>query len=325
MLYAKDVKFIPVSAAPLSGGTLMGKIKSGFKLTEGVMQSYRMLRSEKPGAVVGMGAYLSVPVVIAARLLHVPVFLHEQNVVPGKATRFLSRFARNVFVSFDATAEYLKDSGAGVRVTGNPVRAMPSAAHKKEVLGKSGLSAAKKTVLVFGGSHGAKKINDAVLEMREFLFPQDDFQMVHVTGAFDYERVLHVAGKNGARGNYSAFPYLENILDYMAACDVIVCRAGATSCAELLALAKPSVLIPYPHATDQHQMKNAMELEKEGAAKILPDEQVTGAALKELIVRMLSDAECLQKMSEACRRMAKPDAAERLAGEILAGLVDKMS
>lgn len=311
-------------AAPFSGGTAVKKIKNGILNVLGVAQSLRMLRNEKPDAVVGMGAYLSVPVALAASLLRIPVFLHEQNVVPGKATRLLSHFARNIYVSFDATADILENARDKVKVTGNPVREMPASVNKNEILQFAGLSAGKKTVLVFGGSHGAKKINDAALEMLGFLSSQSEFQMVHVAGDFDYQRVLQIAEKNNASvKNYCVFPYLENILDYMMVSDFIVCRAGATTCAEVLSLEKPSVLIPYPYATGQHQLKNARELEKQGAAKVLLDEQVSGETLKKLIIEMLSDEKTCRAMESACKRMAKPDAACLLAGEIAAALVDK--
>lgn len=320
LFYGKDkgekIKFFPVAASPLSGVAPAQKIQSGFLLMKGILQSMQILRSERPDAVVGMGAYFSVPVALAARLLHVPVFLHEQNAIPGKATRLLSRFAEKIFVSFDSTADYFKERQK-VSVTGNPVRSLPAGASKKDILQSAGLSEAQKTVLIFGGSHGAKKINDAVLAAQNCISSQSKFQVIHVTGEFDYARVKEASGH---AKNYAAFPYLENIMEFMAVSDLVVCRAGATTCAELLTLGKPSILIPYPYATDQHQLENAEQFVKHGAGAILLDEHVTGELLKVLLEGLLLNEGARHKMITACGKMAKPDAARALAKEILTAL-----
>ncbi len=313
----KEIKFFPVSAASLSVGMTAQKLQSGFLLMKGILQSMQILRRESPDAVIGMGAYFSVPVSLSARLLHIPVFLHEQNVFPGKATRLLLRFAGKIFVSFDSTADYFKERQK-VSVTGNPVRSLPARTNKKELLQPAGLNEARKTVLIFGGSHGAKKINDAVLAAQNFIASQNTFQVIHVTGEFDYARVKEASAH---AKNYAVFPYLENIMEFMTVSDLVVCRAGATTCAELLALHKPSVLIPYPFAADQHQMKNARELEKQGAARILSDEQVSGETLKQIFQNLLSEhGETFRSMAAACCKMEKPEAAAVLAKEILSAL-----
>lgn len=324
MTYNSALDFYSVPAAPLTG-TPLALVKNASVLCSGFFHARRMLSREKPRAVAGMGAYSSVPVALAASVLKIPVFLHEQNVVPGKATLFLSRFAEKIFLSFDSSLPYFESQKEKISVCGNPVRTLPATAGKREIFPPLGFSENKKTVLVFGGSHGAKRLNDAVAGMLDFISSQDDFQLIHISGQFDFERVNTISTSIKNLKNYHVFAYREDLLDYMAAGDLVVCRAGATTCAELLALGKPSVLVPYPHATNQHQLKNAEELERAGAAQILRDERVDAGSLQKLLLEILMDDVRLSRMADACRKHAKPDAGVTMADDVLKSLVDKTS
>ncbi len=320
----RTMKFFSVSSAPLSG-TPFSLAKNAAVLCSGFVQAYLFLSREKPDAVAGMGAYSSVPVALAASVLKIPLFLHEQNAVPGKATLVLSRFAKKIFLSFESSLAYFHVKREKLLLTGNPVRSVSSSMKKSELLAQMGFSDRKKTVLVFGGSHGAKKINNAVADMLDFISSQEHFQVVHVSGLFDFERIKNISTHVKNLRNYHVFAYRENLLDYMAASDLVACRAGATTCAELLALGKPSVLIPYPYAANQHQLKNAEELVRDGAAVLLRDEQVSAESLKETICGILMEPSKLFQMAESCSKNAKPDAGSAIAEELLRGLVDKTS
>lgn len=278
---------------------------AGFFTMLGFYQALRVLQKTNPSLVLGMGGYASVPVVFAARMLRIPVALHEQNLIPGRAIRFLSRFSKTIYLGFDKTAGYF--GGESVCVTGVPVREQfqPS----EEI---SGIDFSKKTVLFFGGSQGARKLNQVVLEILPELHASD-FCVVHILGKGGFEEFYRETQEAQKKFFYYPFPYLQSLLSVMEKAHLVVCRAGASTCAELCALGKPSILIPYPFAVENHQEQNANYLQEMGAAEKILDSELTAALLLEEIKTLFLDEKKLLKMAESARKFSKPDAADRIA------------
>lgn len=267
--------------------------------------------------VVGMGGYASVPAVLAARLGRVPVVLHEQNAVPGLANRVLARVARSVGVSFADAATRLPKRVA-VAVTGNPVRAqvraVPAtrAALAIEAWGALDLDPDRSTVVVFGGSQGALHVDRTVAAALEGLAHRSDLQLLVLAGREKIDVVAHAAGRQMAL-RVRALPYLDRMELAYAVADLAVARAGATSIAEMSVCGIPSILIPYPHATEDHQTANARELVRAGAADLYPDADLSPEGLARRILDLMDDGTRRTEMGERASAWSTPDADERLA------------
>lgn len=267
--------------------------------------------------VVGMGGYASVPVGVAAALSGVPLVIHEQNSVAGLANRLLSRRASVVALSFESSR-----SGFGgrvpIRLVGNPVRqAVLEVAERrrsapetsrKEAAAELGLDPSAHIVVVFGGSQGARTVNRAALAAAPKLGPNS--QMLLIAGRDKFEEASSEASDiTGVR----VVAYLDRMELAYAVADVVVSRAGATTCAEVAVCGIPAVLVPYPFATDDHQSGNARELEVAGAATIVMDDRMDGAVFAERVGRLVADPALRASMGAAGRAWARPDAAEVLA------------
>jgi UDP-N-acetylglucosamine--N-acetylmuramyl-(pentapeptide) pyrophosphoryl-undecaprenol N-acetylglucosamine transferase len=270
--------------------------------------------------VVGMGGYVSVPVALAAVRSRVPLVLHEQNAVPGLANRLLSRPARTVALAFVEAARLLPKRARTV-VTGNPVREpILAVTTDRERLAKEAytefeLDPAKRTVVIFGGSQGALHVNRSAVDAVRRLDGLD-VQVLLLAGP------AHADGVNEALADSTAVtvrvvPFLERMELAYAIADLAVCRAGATTCAELAVCGIPSVLIPYPYATARHQDANARALEHAGGATVLLDDELDGAVLAAKIRDLVSDNERLEEMSRRARAWSKPEAAEALARAVV--------
>lgn len=276
--------------------------------------SRRILSRFQPQVVVGMGSYVSLPVVLAAAMLKIPVVIHEQNIMPGLANRLSARVAQAIAVSYEKSAQFFPQKT--VTVTGNPVRKEILTSTRDLSLKTFNLEPGRKTVLIFGGSRGARQVNQATVEAYLLWCQEDRLQIIHVTGMVDFEYVteaIRKVRKKSDKISYQAYQYLDNIADAYAACDLVVCRAGAITLAELTAKGRPSLLIPYPYATAGHQEKNARALEKEGAARVLLDEQLNGDSLFNQVSEIIFDDKLLQGMRESSRKLGKPQAAKKLA------------
>ena len=265
----------------------------------GFIQSLSILRFFKPDIVLSTGGYVSLPVILAARFAQVPIIIHEQNIIPGLTNRLAGRWAKRITLAWAETSKYFpKDK---VAVTGNPIR--------KKILeiGRK-LDPDKKTVLILGGSQGARRINQAAIEMLPIL-NKGNVKVIHLTGERDYswvsERVRSVQ-------NYEAIPYLFDPSLALASANLVVSRAGATIISEILAKGIPSILIPFPYAAEGHQEKNAKLLERAGAAVVVKDSELSGERLAREVNRLLSDEEGLKKMSEVSRHLGKPEATQKL-------------
>lgn len=282
---------------------------------KGTIEAANLLRHFKPDIVVGMGAYVSLPVVGAAVLLHIPTVVHEQNAIPGLVNRVLGRVASAVAVSYPHMAEFFP-RGKRVEVTGNPIRREILTAHREAAIKGLGLDLKRKTLLVFGGSRGAQKINEAVVEAYDTWRHNDGLQIVHATGKINYElvkRAIEDIQRGDDRLRYEALPYIDDMSIAYAGSDLLVCRSGATTIAEVTAIGLPAIIIPYPYATDNHQEKNARSLKDTGAAEVILDRELSGLALCEMVDLLLLDEERLRAMTAASLAFGKPDADENLA------------
>jgi UDP-N-acetylglucosamine--N-acetylmuramyl-(pentapeptide) pyrophosphoryl-undecaprenol N-acetylglucosamine transferase len=263
--------------------------------------------------VVGVGGFVCLPLCYAAQRMGIPTVLHEQNKRLGMANQMLAPRANRILLSYpDTLGQFPRDKAM---LVGNPVRAgfiRPPAKHTaRESLG---LEPAVPVVLVSGGSQGAWSINEAMLAALP-MFEKDEAQFIWMTGVSDAARARAAAEKAAVRAD--VFPFIDDMPTACAAADLIVSRAGASSAAEIAVLGKPSILVPYPHATDNHQDKNAAAFVEVGAAVLLPDRECSGERLAGLIRELLRDTERLTAMAKATGTLAKPGAAEAIVEEIL--------
>jgi UDP-N-acetylglucosamine--N-acetylmuramyl-(pentapeptide) pyrophosphoryl-undecaprenol N-acetylglucosamine transferase len=267
--------------------------------------------------VVGMGGYVSVPVSLAARREQVPLLLHEQNAVAGLANRVAARWARLVALSFVDAGRRLPRR-VRTAVTGNPVRdsivrvAEDRAALAAEAAGVLGLEPGRRTVVIFGGSQGALRLNRAGLGLCRILGGRSDLQVLLLTGPLHHDAVrAELPSTEGLL--VRTVPFLDRMELAYAVADLAMARAGATTVAELAVSGVPAILVPYPYATGRHQDANARAVERAGGAVVLLDDAATGGTVAERVVSLVDDRGRLLRMGRATRRFGRPDAADALA------------
>ena len=296
--------------AGLKGRGAIAKLRSALAAGWAVFRCLARFLRRRPSLVVGVGGYASGPAMLAAILLRVPTMILEQNHFPGATNRFLAKRVRAVCVpSDDARRRF---GGIGT-VTGNPVR--PEFFETGDAP-----AGATPQLLVFGGSRGAHTINMAMLAAIDALaaLPVPP-AIVHQTGEADFEAVRDSADRYS---NYQVFKFLDDMPARLAAADLVVCRAGASTLSELTAAGRPAILVPYPYAADDHQRHNAESLEKIGAARVVTDAELTGDRLVGVLGELFDDRDRLTVMGQAARQLALPDATERIVrvAEELLGL-----
>lgn len=282
-----------------------GRMVSSFRKCGAICARFR------PDAVLGMGGFTSIAPMAAAWRRGIPAYLHESNAIPGKANRLGARFCRAVLLGFAECAQFFP--GRTTHITGTPVRAelvsdVPSKARARRVLG---LEADRRTLLVMGGSQGASGINARMAEAAVHL-RGEPVQIIHLSGERDAETLRSAYGNAGISSE--VIPFCDRMQDVYAAADLAVSRSGAASLTELSWFGLPSVLIPYPHAAEDHQTLNARIFERAGAARLLPEHGIAGDSLAALIKSLLSPGATLESMAGAARSLASRDAAEKVAG-----------
>jgi UDP-N-acetylglucosamine--N-acetylmuramyl-(pentapeptide) pyrophosphoryl-undecaprenol N-acetylglucosamine transferase len=273
-------------------------------------QSFFLIRKFQPNVVIGTGGYVCGPVLLIASMLGVPTIIHESNSYPGVTTRLLSARATRIFTAFSATSRWLKYKD-NVELTGTPTRDVLGTISKEHGIRFFNLNPSKKTVLIFGGSLGAASINQAAREMIHEL-TNVGIQFIWQTGKSD---TIFVDEMKTEKNTWVGI-FIDKMEYAFAAADVIVCRAGATTLAELTRLGKAAILVPYPYAAADHQTFNACSLVDVGAAMMIKDSNVK-TALKDELILLLSDDKKRQRMSEACRKLGKPNAGRVIAHRIL--------
>lgn len=279
-----------------------------------VPKARRILRARGADAVMGGGGYVAAPVGIAAVRMGLPLVLTEADRHLGLANRLLARRARRVCLAF----EIPELAGERYLVTGRPVPGDILTADRAAARERFGIASDDRCVLIFGGSQGARSLNLAALE--GLLDPAArDFHVLHITGRRDHPQAVQAYEDAGRPPRYTLLDYLPGLADPLAACDLVLARSGA-SVFELAAAGKPAILVPYPYATGRHQHANAAWMADAGAAITIEDSELTGELVRELVSELLGDPERLAEMAAAARSLARPDAAQRVAAEILAAL-----
>ncbi|MDA8236155.1 MAG: undecaprenyldiphospho-muramoylpentapeptide beta-N-acetylglucosaminyltransferase [Clostridia bacterium] len=290
-------------------------LTSGLKAVQGLLDTRRILQVFRPQAVVGTGGYVCGPVVLMAALQGIPCLIHEQNAYPGITNKMLARFVNQVALTFGESAKYFPPR-APVKLTGLPIRPEVLAAEKEKGRANLGLDKDKFLVLVTGGSRGARSINKAMVEVHKWFAGRPEVQILHITGQSGYEDTLVQLEKEGItltpKGNSIIKPYLYNMEDALAAADLIICRAGATTLAEVTARGIPAVLIPYPYAAENHQEHNARSLENHGAAIVILDKDLMGYSLLQTLEALLDAPPRLQAMAVNSLKLGKPAALDEI-------------
>jgi len=282
-----------------------------LKVVVSLIQSLFVIKRFQPVAVVGTGGYVCGPVLFVASLLGIPTVVHESNSYPGATTRMLASRATRVYIAFESTRRWLKRPD-NVELVGTPTRDTLGTISKEEGGRFFGLAAGKKTVLVFGGSLGATSVNNAVLGSLDDLLAAG-VQLLWQTGEADYQRIRKaVAGRS--IGWLGAF--IDRMDCAFASADVVVCRAGAITLAELTRVGKAAILIPYPFAAADHQTHNARSLVDAGAALMIPDGEVA-QKLKSILLDLLGDESRIEQMNASSARLGRPAAGVEIAAKIL--------
>src|SRR5271168_2901585 len=289
-----------VRVGALKNVSLVTRARTAFDLPRAVWDAGRMLNEFAPDVVIGVGGYASGPAMLAAVVKHIPTLAFEPNVVPGFANRVVARFVSGAAVHFEETAKYFRRA----EVTGVPVRQAFF-----EIPAKRGGTA---TLLVFGGSQGAHAINEAIIRcLPELRRQAPGIHIIHQTGERDYNDAL--AAYRGLGESGEVFKFIEDMPAAFARADLVVCRSGASTVAEIAAAGKPAVFVPFPRAADDHQRVNAEALARAGAAVVVEESKLEGVWLAETIAVLLQDEGQLRHMSAAARELAHPNAARDIA------------
>jgi UDP-N-acetylglucosamine--N-acetylmuramyl-(pentapeptide) pyrophosphoryl-undecaprenol N-acetylglucosamine transferase len=306
-----------ITAGGIKGLGRWRQIKSMIRIPKGIMGSMRILKNYKPDLVLGVGSYAAGPVVMAAWLMGKKIVLHEQNILPGITNRLLSRFADRIYVSFKDTGT--KFDPKKVKVTGNPVRKDILVCLKEDPKGVSG-HVHPFTVVIIGGSQGAHGINMAVIDALKHLRGKDRYCFVHQTGSADEKDVKAAYKKHGFSSTVQSF--FQDMGRLYQQADLIICRAGATTVAEVTALGKSVIFIPFPFAADNHQVLNARSLAQSGAAEMILQKDLSGTLLAQKIEYYASNSEALGQMASRARDFGRPHAARDIVEDIYALMSD---
>lgn len=302
--------FRGLEAAQVKGRGRVRQLTALLGLPRLVREAAGVLGEFRPDVVFGVGGYASFPTVMAAALTGVPRVIHEQNTIPGLANRWLGRLATAVAVSFETSARSFRHRR--VAVTGNPVRASIRPGDRAAARQRLGLSPEAFTVLIFGGSQGAHRLNAALLEaLPELMAERDRLQFAHATGEKDLAEVRDGYARHRLRAVVA--PFFEDMASAYQAADFAVGRAGAGTLFELAAVGLPALLVPYPFAANDHQRANALAWVAAGAAWSLPDARCDGVHLADGILTALAKPALLRQMADAARGLARPAAAGEIA------------
>ena len=291
----------------LSGGPLK-RARAGLLFLKALVRCRAILKKYRPGAVLGVGGYASAPAVLAANALKIPTFLHEQNSVPGRTNRLASRFVQEVFLTFPKALEFLQDATP----VGMPTRREFFGVPREEAL--EGLGLEPPVVLIFGGSGGALKLNLAAAEAFRGV---TTYTVFHVSGRRDFARL------STDNPRHRIVEYEEELWRPLAAADVVVMRAGAGSLFDAAAVGKASILVPFPYATGDHQLHNARYFVEKDAAELMLDDEVTAQTLRARVEELLRDDPRRETYAGNMRALATPEAADALAGRLLAAANEK--
>ncbi len=310
VLGQRPFKTATLKCQGLKGKSISAVVAALIQLPMALLKAIAVLHKFKPDLVMGVGGYVTGPVVLAAKLLGIPSCVHEQNSVPGLANKLLGRFADRIFLSIPGSEVYFP-SGRTV-LTGNPVRTeiLASQGRREETEGP--------VLLVMGGSQGAHKLNSLVVDglCRVADELPAGFKVIHQTGRIDEESVAKSYAAEGINSEAKAF--IDDMADVYRQADLVVSRAGATSLAEICVLGKPSILIPFPYAADNHQEHNAMMVVNSGGAIMHLESELDSSELVTDVLRIISDPVTMKQMGVGAREVSFPEASSAIVKECLA-------
>ncbi len=302
-----DIRFI--RSEGFVGRGAMQKIMSVLRLPISIKESRSILKELDPDVVLGVGGYCSGPILLTAYLMGIPTMIHEQNTIPGLTNRILAKFVKAVAVTYyESISFFSKDK---TYFTGNPVREEILKGDRERGNTTFGLDSGLFTIFVLGGSSGASNINRAVGESLAYLEDlKKHIQFIHQTGDKDFDIVREFYKEKGYKG--AVIPFTHDMPDAYAASDLIISRAGATTLAEITSCGKASILVPYPFAAGDHQTANAKKLWDINAAQMIPDNELDGRSLANMIRHLFEDPDAMSEMEMVGRSIGKPDATKKI-------------
>jgi len=326
--YGIEAKVIPkegypikfLRAAGFAGVSPVKKVKAIAKIFLSILDSYKIITDVRPDLMIGVGGYASGVIMLIGSLMSSPTMILEQNCIPGLTNRILGRFVRYICITYQESIPFFPKSKTFL--TGNPVRM-----HILQRDSESGykLFSLKKglfTVFIFGGSLGARSINSAVVGALDYLHDlKDKIQFLHQTGMKDYEYVRDAYRRQGFKGTVT--PFIYQMGEAYATSDIVISRAGATTLAELTALGKPAILIPYPYAAGHHQELNARKLQEMGAAKIFLDSELKSESLARTIIELYENGAIREEMQKNSRALGRPEACAKIVDIAISLLKEK--
>lgn len=292
-------------AEGLVGVTVTKKIKAMLSSCFSIVDSYRIIKTVRPDIVIGVGGYASGAAVLLASLLSIPTMILEQNSIPGLTNRILGKFVDTVCITYQESISFFPREKT--MLTGNPVRMHIFHADAETGYRLFSLEKGLFTIFAFGGSSGARSINRAIVDALQYL--QDlkvNIQFLHQTGQKEYETIRNAYRESGFKGTIT--PFIYQMGEAYAVADLVISRAGATTLAELTALGKPALLIPYPFAAGNHQELNAMKLQEIGAARMILDRELRGETLAQSIREFSASKTMTEEMQKTSKSLGRPDA-----------------
>lgn len=311
--------FETVTSMWLDRSNILKIFKTGWGVIKGTAEARKIMRRFKPDVVIGTGGYVCVPVLLAGHQYGARTYLHEQNAYPGMANKFLEKSVKNIFLGFPDAAKYFKQPEKLINA-GNPVRKTFFQLTRQDARKKLGLPQDTFIVLSFGGSLGAEKINDVAFDLMEAVNGQENVMLIFGTGKWYYEAILKKAEEKGVaiQQNILIKDYLDPMDQYLAACDLVISRAGALSVAETTVCGKASILIPSPNVTGNHQFYNAKAVADHDGAILIEEKDLTSEKVIQEVLRLKNNPEDLEAMSKASRQCA-PDKALDIIYETVKG------
>ena len=309
-----------ISAAGIRGKGSLSQFKGAAMMLYGYAQSRKIIKSFRPDAVLGVGGYASLPMVLAARGMQIPRYIHEQNAIPGMTNKVLARFVDQVFITLEESASFFPKNK--VLLTGNPLRRqileMQLTGHERSSIAQGTTTGARIPfhLFVFGGSQGAHAINLAMIKAMPFLKDlRGSLTITHQTGEKDYEEVAEAYRTHYIEA--CVRPFIGDMATEYHQADLIVCRAGATTIAEVTACGKACLFIPFPHAVDDHQRRNAEALLTKDACFMLLERELSGERLSGMIRKLIDDPETVSRTGALAASLARLDAARIIVDEIM--------
>ena len=317
-----DIELIEITniQRSLSPAGIKHNVKTALNVVKSLGASKRIIKEFQPDVVIGTGGYVCFPVLKAAQIMKIPTVLHESNAVPGLTTKMLSGGVDVMMVGFEESVSAYKNAEV-VKVTGTPVRGDFRTYSKDKAKKELGIDPDEKLIVSVWGSLGATRMNEIMADFIADTYKDSDFNLIHAAGRERYdtmmERLNSLCPAGYSRQGYDVRPYIYDMSRVMAAADLVVCRAGASTLAELALMGKPCVLVPSPNVTNNHQEKNARVLERAGGAVVLVEAGLTSEMFTKSVTELIADDARLNQMAEAVQHAAPADATERMTDVIL--------